>query len=51
MKKPQVVGRERMPIENLEPAPYNPRNITGEEYAALRASIEKFGLAPALPGR
>jgi ParB-like chromosome segregation protein Spo0J len=48
MKKPQVVGRERMPIENLEPAPYN---ITGEEYAALRASIEKFGLAPALPGR
>jgi hypothetical protein len=44
MKKTQVVGRERMLIENLEPAPYNPRKITGEEYDALRASIEKFGL-------
>jgi len=31
-------------IEDLQPAPYNPREISEDAYAGLRKSIEKFGL-------
>ncbi len=34
---------ERMPIEKLAPAPYNPRQISPEALAGLRASLDRFG--------
>ncbi len=34
---------ERMPIEKLAPAPYNPRHISPEALVGLRASLERFG--------
>lgn len=34
---------ERMPVTDLVPAPYNPRQISPEALAGLRASLERFG--------
>lgn len=33
-----------MPLADLSPAPYNPRQISEEALAGLRASVERFGL-------
>jgi hypothetical protein len=38
------VRHARMRIENLEPAPYNPRKIDDKALAGLRASVRRFGL-------
>ena len=34
----------KMKISDLKPAPYNPRSITPEAMAGLRASIKRFGI-------
>lgn len=33
-----------VPINDLKPADYNPREMTGEQYEQLKKSLEKFGL-------
>ena len=35
---------EQMSLEELAPAPYNPRSISPDALAGLRASVERFGL-------
>lgn len=35
---------ETMPLRDLMAAPYNPRSISAEALAGLRASVERFGL-------
>ncbi len=39
---------EMTPIEQIAPAPYNPRTITDRELAGLKESIKKFGLVDPL---
>jgi hypothetical protein len=40
--KPTIEPRK---VADLKPAPYNPRRIESEHLAALRKSIERFGIA------
>jgi len=35
---------ERMTLDSLTPAPYNPREISDAALSGLRASIDRFGL-------
>ena len=35
---------EKIKINNLKPATYNPRQISTKQYKDLKQSIEKFGL-------
>jgi len=35
---------ERMTLDSLTPAPYNPREISDAALLGLRASIDRFGL-------
>jgi len=39
-----VLTLESMALADLAPAPYNPRTISSESLAGLRASVERFGL-------
>ena len=41
---PGRVRLERMQIADLEPAPYNPRQISEEALAGLGTSVDRFGL-------
>jgi hypothetical protein len=53
---PQDIAITQVDINLLNPAPYNPRQASEEEYQQLKQSIEKFGLVDPLlvnsaPGR
>ncbi len=41
---PKIHTTRMMAVEDLTPAPYNPRRITPDNFAGLKNSIEKFGL-------
>ncbi len=50
--KQQVLTIEQVPIDDLRPAPFNPRRISDEELDALTRSIKTFGLvAPVIACR
>jgi hypothetical protein len=38
----------RVPLASMKPAPYNPREIGGEELDALKFSLEKYGMVEAI---
>lgn len=42
--KPPKIERTTLPLAKLIPSPYNPRKISDDSKAGLRASIDKFGL-------
>ena len=42
MKKDMKI--EKIEINKLKPAAYNPRQITTKQYKDLKSSVEKFGL-------
>ena len=39
---------EEVAIDSINPAPYNPRKITDQEFAGLCESIKKFGIVDPL---
>lgn len=41
---PPKIERTTLPLASLIPAPYNPRKITDEAKAGLKASLDRFGL-------
>ena len=42
-KKSDKVSMNWVPLESLNPAPYNPRDITDRAFEGLKESIKKFG--------
>lgn len=42
-KKSDKVNMTWVPLESLNPAPYNPRDITDRAFEGLKESIKKFG--------